>query len=757
MKDAYAVIRPLLTLVALITPPAMARPELVAPQRPSVPPLVQPQYPGQYATNYGAPAIDGDTMLVPASRVINTHDERRDGVFLFQRTSAGVWTYVRPLIEDASGSVMINGNLATIQTYGVLYVYERGASGWALSDTLEAELGEWDASNYVFRIDAGSLYVRRDIWSWPPLDCQPPLEQWRRVNGTWTAVATIGPERCSENNADVNDGRALLVRRPNDSALPQEPADLHAEAPGTWPRVAQLPPPPPNPPYVNWFGYSASLSGDTAYIDSGHLFRHDGANSWRSIGKLVEPEVELETGSHAGKLRGDMLLLYGNEHDYELRSSDWELSHDYRTLRAYRKRADGNFSYHAKLSADHDIWFWSVSEDGRRVAAAGPANINGYDPVSELYVFEIPDAATFNGTQQDTFESNNFSRWTPTAGQFAVATRGATRVLRQDSLAGEAAAHLTAIDWADQSIEADMRPLEFAGSGRWFGLVTRRTDALNYYYVTFRAPGTISLRRMRNGVVTELGWASLRGGYALGRNYRVRLESVGDQHVVFVDGFPRVRAKDTALTRGHPGVAGYRTRFEVDNVVVSNATRLLLRFDSWARHWASGWHTLESGSWELVEEPIDEDGDGESDFYVLRQSDSANEVRWFSRIATGNQVVSARIRPRSYGASSSWVGIAAQVKDERNYYYLTLRRSNQLSLRRMVNGQVQVIATVPQTVTAGAWHDLRLEIIGTQIRAFVNGDLKIQATDSTISGAGRNALLMYKTAADWESYMAYHP
>ena len=46
--------------------------------------------------------------------------------------------------------------------------------------------------------------------------------------------------------------------------------------------------------------------------------------------------------------------------------------------------------------------------------------------------------------------------------------------MRQSSLAGEAGAHLTAIDWTDQSIEADMRPLEFAGAGRWFGLVTRR-------------------------------------------------------------------------------------------------------------------------------------------------------------------------------------------------------------------------------------------------------------------------------------------
>ena len=103
--------------------------------------------------------------------------------------------------------------------------------------------------------------------------------------------------------------------------------------------------------------------------------------------------------------------------------------------------------------------------------------------------------------------------------------------------------------------------------------------------------------------------------------------------------------------------------------------------------------------------------------------------------------------------------LAARVIDESNYYYVTLRRSQQLSLRRKVNGQVQVLATVPQSVDLGTIYDLRLEIIGTHIRAYVNGELKIERLDSTLSegGGGRNALLMNKTAADVFSYAAYQP
>ena len=175
---------------------------------------------------------------------------------------------------------------------------------------------------------------------------------------------------------------------------------------------------------------------------------------------------------------------------------------------------------------------------GKSRPTGATSNNSTYNEPRRLYVFEVPETASFPGTQQDTFSSGNFSRWTATAGTFAVVPSGATRVLRQSSLAGDAGAHLTAVDWTDQSIEADMRPLEFAGAGRWFGLVTRRTDAQNYYYVTFRSPNVISLRRMRDGVYTELASTHASANFQTGRNYRMRLESVGDQHAVFIDGFP---------------------------------------------------------------------------------------------------------------------------------------------------------------------------------------------------------------------------
>ena len=166
---------------------------------------------------------------------------------------------------------------------------------------------------------------------------------------------------------------------------------------------------------------------------------------------------------------------------------------------------------------------------------------------------------------------------------------------------------------------------------RWFGLATRRVDNGNYYYATYRVPNKVSLRRMKNGVVTELAYGFTHDDFVAGRSYRVRLESVGDQHAVFLDGFPVAHAKDSSFTHGHPGVVSYRTTFDVDNVIVSSGTRLLLRLDTYKRNWSQGRYQLTQGVWNLVREPSDDvNVDGESIAFVLRQSDTSGDAKWFS-------------------------------------------------------------------------------------------------------------------------------
>jgi hypothetical protein len=49
-------------------------------------------------------------------------------------------------------------------------------------------------------------------------------------------------------------------------------------------------------------------------------------------------------------------------------------------------------------------------------------------------------------------------------------------------------------------------------------------------------------------------------------------------------------------------------------------------------------------------------------------------------------------------------------------------------------------------------YDLRLEVIGDTIRAFVDGDLEIETRDPTLPASRRSGVLMYHSSADlWSS------
>jgi hypothetical protein len=737
--------------LALLTSIASARPLLLPPaQRLALP---SPGGDGfQHQPIIHRVAIDGPTALVAAERAIDSANNRVIGVYVFERDAAGQWNYRGPLTEDPTltgGAPIIEGNLAAVSGRSAsgnpaVTVYERGPSGWALSGVIELP-----QNGVAFRISDAAIYVQF-YNSFSP-SCEAPLRQYRRVSGVWQHTATIGPERCAYTRADVSQGR-LVIGYEAGSEPEMLPVEIYADnGTASWPRVATIQPPPRTTwPFMS--GLGVTLEGNTLYAENGYLFRDTGGNNWVRSGLLIEPEVETNihsTLSEPPRLRGQFLVLPGVEKDYEPpieQDSGSDLTYSWETLRVYRQRGDGGFDYYAKLNPENGIGTFGVSSDGRRIIVSTSDTSYQTGDYQQVYVFEVPASVSIPGTLQDDFESGAGGRWTPSAGTFNVAQAGITRVLRQSSTLGEAGA-VYDVDWTDQAIEADIRPTEFDGPDRWFGLVARRIDERNYYYVTFRSTGDTIIKRMRDGVFTNLAihWGE---PFVAGRSYRVRFEAVGDQLAAFVNGEGVTHAKDGAFAHGRPGVASYKASFDLDNVILSGGTRTLLR----AYTYTSVPPTGRTGTWNYV---------AVSGQVAYRQSSTAADARWVSKVASGNQVVSARVRPMSFGTSTSgqdqWVGIAARYLNDSNYYYLTLRSSNRVSLRKLVNGAIQELGSVTVPVTPGTWYDLRVEIIGSRIRAFVNGDLKVQVIDSAVIGSGRNAMIMYKAAADYADYFAYQP
>jgi pectate lyase len=145
---------------------------------------------------------------------------------------------------------------------------------------------------------------------------------------------------------------------------------------------------------------------------------------------------------------------------------------------------------------------------------------------------------------------------------------------------------------------------------------------------------------------------------------------------------------------------------------------------------------------------------------ALAQNSIGGDARAAGGTPTDDQIVQARVRPTAYapasGTQERWTGILARYRDERNYYYLSLRSSNTVSLRKLVNGTITTLASAPLTVTINTPHVLRLEAVGNQLRGYVDGVLVVQAADSS-HASGSGGLLTYKAAATYDDYVSYQP
>jgi pectate lyase len=124
----------------------------------------------------------------------------------------------------------------------------------------------------------------------------------------------------------------------------------------------------------------------------------------------------------------------------------------------------------------------------------------------------------------------------------------------------------------------------------------------------------------------------------------------------------------------------------------------------------------------------------------------------------GDQIVQARLRPVEFSGADRWVGLVARYIDDANYHYVTLRDSNSVWLRKLVNGVPQTLAIAPLDVRENVTYGVRLESVGTQLRVYINGSLLLETADASVpeqpSGAG---VAMYKTAADVGNFSVLNP
>ena len=85
----------------------------------------------------------------------------------------------------------------------------------------------------------------------------------------------------------------------------------------------------------------------------------------------------------------------------------------------------------------------------------------------------------------------------------------------------------------DQVVQVRVRPISFAATDNWVGVLLRYQDDRNYTYLSLRGRGNISLWRRTNGVNQQLGTRSI--AVATGTWYTLRVETVGGETRAFVN------------------------------------------------------------------------------------------------------------------------------------------------------------------------------------------------------------------------------
>jgi len=696
-----------------------------------MPPVLEPTVtlaapdPGFAETD--AVAIDGDYAVV-AYRKEDFDPESDQFTFdrlpvIYHRNSSRAWQVLQtlPIVPDGGqsaepGFLAIRGNIIAYAVTGRLFVYERDGSGWQESPIAPNAVL---ARPYDVDIDNGTIVVGA-------MTCGHAEAQAYRKNtsGTWVRVGTASSapttsicyRRTDIGTAISGNTTILAVAQLADGT---GVVYFFNGAPSTWSAPALT------VNYPDGGGTPVASSGDLAIIAGSQLYRRSGG-VWTFKENLQR--AEYGTGASAASLRGNLAALY-----FDQWISLFQVSTSANALEIARLTAPGNVQGINQL----DI-------SGRRVITNAVQWQGDVPNIGKAFIFEVPATLPTQPMPiQETFQSGNAAHWTPLAGgSWSVAATTASLVYRQASLAGDATSISSNSDWSNQSVQADVRPTAFSGNDRWFGLAVRRVDAANYYYVTARSSGVVQLKKMVNGVFQTL--ASVDLPISAGADYRLRLEAIGTTLRVYVNGIEQLQAFDASLSHGQAALMTYKASTDFDNVIVSPSPQTTLFTDEFSH--SRAW-TPVAGQWSRTPYPNE----------ARVQSSTAGGASAYTGNSNTDQSIHARVRETAVGTGTQpWFGLFARYRDPNNYYYVTVRNSNEISLRRLVNGTTQVLDSAPFNVSVGNWYELRLEAIQDQVRVYVGNRLMLEATDAALS-EGRFGAVMYKAAAYYDDVIVTQP
>jgi hypothetical protein len=648
-------------------------------------------------------------------------------VVLFHRAPSGDWQLVQTLADeylifnsdehypDPHDLVLKNG-VAAFSTNTGLRIFHLSSGVWVPRTVVGAS----DHPPEDLDFDGTTLLASDG-------SCSPAAKAFtRQADGRWVAQSElVGMTVCEEffrRELAVSGTRALVLEDgPNDPTTFNYQVRVFERSGTAWLPGNTLPPPPTFDPF---FGAPLALRGDVALVGGNvtNVYRRD-ASGFTHAGQIP---LLVATGDRPWALEIAIGPYFAMQ-TYPGPST-------FRDLAVLQPNSSGGYDHVATMGGPYEQHTLNIS--GRRVVTTSA--------VGQIAVYDLPQTFTPTTATLHDFE-NGTQGLTALAGQFAVAQRGSTRVYRQSSLAGDA----VAVDPTDRKttlITADVRPTAFDGSTRWVGLMARYIDENNMYYLTIRDDSSVRIRKKVNGVITELGgYGQFPPVSPLGTHYRASFEVVGNRLSYYRNGqlISQTYDPDHSLSHGRAGVRTYRATADFDNVIITPVPLMELA----GGFSYPGLVDIVDGSWTAT------------DNFDATQSSTSGNARILHASPTDDQVVKFTTRITSIGTDTSgshWAGAMVRYTDPSNYYYVTLRTSNEISLRKVVNGVVTELDRDAVPLQVGTPYRLRVEAIGTKLIVYLNDQVRLEARDSS-HAQGRAGYVTFRAAASFSGYSAWQP
>jgi hypothetical protein len=160
-----------------------------------------------------------------------------------------------------------------------------------------------------------------------------------------------------------------------------------------------------------------------------------------------------------------------------------------------------------------------------------------------------------------------------------------------------------------------------------------------------------------------------------------------------------------------------------------------LFFDDFEDGDENGW-TSTSGTWSIVEDDTTAIEQSQFDGNTLRVASVLNAC-W------GDQIVEARVKVLDFGGNSTSysANVFARYLDAETYYVLGINSGSngQLFIGKQVGGGLERLASEGGygfDDNEDVWFTLRLELIGSSLKAYLNDTLELETTDTQITSGG---------------------